>query len=306
MIYTVTFSPALDYTMWFDQIKAGELNRALKTSFRPGGKGINVSAVLKNLGFDSVCLGFAAGFAGREILSQMNRLGLRQEFIWLEEGCSRINVKVKAREETELNASGPPITNQALTALRERIGRLKKEDILVISGNPPMGTKETIYRDFMRGIAGRGIRAAVDASGGFLLQALSEKPFFIKPNLFELEGLERRKLATEEEIAEAAWGLRSKGAEYVLVSLGENGAMLASPEGVYVCSVPPGTLVDSTGAGDSMVAAFLVKQAAGYTAEECLRYCVACGSASAYSHELADGAGAARMYACTPKARKIR
>lgn len=306
MIYTVTFSPALDYSMWFDQVNIGGLNRTVKTRFRPGGKGINVSIVLKNLGFESICLGFVSGFVGEELIRRMEQMGLNQDFIWMKDGCSRINVKVKAAEETELNASGPVVTQEAMKQLRDKINGLRKGDVLILSGNPSVGIRDTIYGDILQNIANRGINTVVDASGSVLAHALQWKPYFIKPNLAELESLEHRKLRTENEIIEAAEKLRKRGAERILVSMGEKGAMLLSDEGVYRCEVPAGKLIDSTGAGDSMVAAFLVKKAAGCSDEECLRYCTACGSASAYSYELADATSIMEMYLCTPKAKKIK
>lgn len=302
MIYTVTFSPALDYAMWFENIEIGGLNRAARTVCRPGGKGINVSMVLSRLGIPSVCLGFAAGFVGREIIRSIEQAGLQQEFILLREGCSRINVKVKARTETELNASGPAIPPEALDRLGQRVSGLKEGDLLVLSGNPPVSVSETVYADLAAFAARQKVRTVVDASGTFLTNALRWKPYLIKPNLSELEGLEGRKLISREEMTDAAKKLQKKGAEHVLVSMGAQGAILVSPKGVYNCGVPQGRLIDSTGAGDSMVAAFLAKKMAGCRDADCLRYAVACGSASAYSYDLATAESLAQMYMRTPDA----
>lgn len=305
MIYTVTFSPALDYAMWFEGLEPGGLNRAKRTGCRAGGKGINVSLVLHRLGVPSVCLGFTAGFVGTEIVRQVEAEGLCQDFIWLEEGCSRINVKIKSPVETELNASGPAEPDEAMAALIWRIEGLKEGDVLVLSGNPPAGVLETVYADLMGSILAAGIRTVVDASGSFLKYVLPMKPFLVKPNRAELEELEGKRLESQEEVVKAAGKLREAGAVNVLVSLGAEGAVLISGEGIFACGIPEGTVVDSTGAGDSMVAAFLVKAQEGCGAADCLRYAVACGSASAYSYDLATVRELQEIYARTPEACRI-
>lgn len=291
--------------MWFDRIERGGLNRAQRTVCRPGGKGINVSRVLWNLGVPSICLGFVAGFVGREIIRALEETSLSQEFIFLKEGCSRINVKVKAQAETELNASGPAIDPEAMEQLRKRIAELRKGDLLVLSGNPPAGTCTAVYAELMRIAAENQVRTVVDASGDFLKNTLEQKPYLIKPNRAELEELEGKRLSGISETAGAARRLLEYGAEHVLVSLGGQGAVLVSEEETWICSVPPGKLVDSTGAGDSMTAAFLTKKLKGCSDAESLRYAVACGSASAYSRELANVANTRQLYEQTPLPERI-
>ncbi len=306
MIYTVTLSPALDYLMWLDRFEEGILNRAGRTSFRAGGKGINVSVVLKRLGIPSVCLGFTAGFVGQELIRLLGTEGIDHDFIMLDEGCSRINVKVKSVTETEINASGPKISESALQALAGKASKLTAGDTLILSGKPPKGIPDDIYSTLIDAADGKDVRTVVDTSGKNLLTALVKNPYLIKPNKAELAEISKTELDSAGQIADSARKLQDKGARNVLVSLGAEGALLAADDGrVYTCGIPKGKLIDSTGAGDSMVAGFIAKDSSGASKEDCLRFAVACGSASSYSYELLDAAGLEQVLSRMPKAEML-
>ena len=302
MIYTVTLSPALDYLMWLDRFEEGGLNRAERTLFRAGGKGINVSVVLSRLGHPSVCWGFAAGFTGRELIRLLSSEGIDHDFIMVAEGCTRINVKVKSNTETEINADGPKINDEDLKKLIGKAEKLTSGDILILSGKPPESVPENIYSSLLDKCCGKNVRTVVDASRDYLRSALEKKPYLIKPNKAELEEICGKDLGSTGLIAAAACELREKGPRNVLVSLGPEGALLAVDDGhVYTCGVPEGKLIDSTGAGDSMTAGFIAKDRSGAAKKDCLRYAVACGSASAYSYDLLDSAGLEKVYRRMPK-----
>ena len=301
MIYTVTLSPALDYLVWLDHFETGGLNRTDRTAFRAGGKGINVSVVLGRLGYQSICLGFTAGFVGDELTRLLDAEGILHEFIRVENGCTRINVKIKSDTESEINAYGPQISENELEKLKELAGRLRAGDTLVLSGNPPKNMPPDIYSALIDAVAGNNVRVVVDTSGKNLLSALNKHPFLVKPNKAELEEIFEAKFDSMAEIASAALNLREKGAANVMVSLGAEGALLAADNGrIYTCTVPQGKLIDSTGAGDSMVAGFIAKDIDRAERDECLRFAVACGCASAYSYELLDPAGLQKVYSQTP------
>lgn len=305
MIYTVTLAPALDYGMWLDAVCPGGVNRARQTRLRVGGKGVNVSVVLRGLDMPSVCLGFVAGFTGREILRQIRSEGLREQMIELEEGNSRINVKLKSETETEINAEGPAIHDAAMQALLSQIAKLGPGDVLVLSGSVPAGMDETLYARLTHMAKAAGAEAAVDATGGQLLNALAEGPLLVKPNLHELEQAAGTSIRTQEELCAQALELRRRGARNVLVSLGAEGALLACGTGLYICKAPGGTVVDTTGAGDSMVAAYLYACSRRLPDADCLRLCVAAGSASAFSHGLAAREAVFSLLAQTPSSVRI-
>jgi 1-phosphofructokinase len=306
MIYTVTLSPALDYLMWLDRFEEGGLNRTERTSFRAGGKGINVSVVLKRLGIPSVCLGFTAGFVGQELIRLLGMEGIDHDFIMIGEGCSRINVKVKADTETEINASGPKISGNDLKKLTEKAEKLSTGDTLILSGKPPKGIPDDIYSTLISAADGKDVRIVVDTSGENLVTTLGKKPYLIKPNKAELAEISKMDFSSISQIADSARKLQDKGARNVLVSLGAEGALLAADDGrIYTCGIPEGKLIDSTGAGDSMVAGFIAKDSSGAAKEDCLRFAVACGSASSYSHELLDAAGLEQVFSRMPKAEML-
>mgnify|MGYP002624428391 CR=1 FL=1 len=289
MIYTVTFNPALDYIVRLDKFTAGEINRVNYEQVLGGGKGINVSIVLANMGIKSTALGFLAGFTGAEIQRQLEGFGCAFDFVWLKEGFSRINVKAKADRETEINGQGPKITEEAQQELFAKLDRLGEGDTLVLAGSIPNTLPDDIYQRIMGRLQGKGIRVVVDAEKGLLLKVLQYHPFLIKPNNHELGDMFGVKLTTDEEIIEHAKKLQEKGAQNVLISMAGDGAILLTAEGKhYKSPAPKGKLVNSVGAGDSMVAGFLT----GYTESEgdlerAFYMGVATGSDSAFSENLA-------------------
>ena len=288
MIYTVTFNPALDYIVNMDNIKLGETNRSTSEMILSGGKGINVSIVLKNLGFDNIALGFVAGFTGKEIENGTRKLGITTDFIHLKEGLSRINVKLKADKETEVNGTGPIISKDELNALYGKLENLKKDDILVLAGSVPNTLPQDIYEKIMGMLQDKGIKIVVDATKDLLLNVLKYKPFLIKPNNHELSEIFGVEIKTEEEIIDYAKKLQDKGARNVLVSRAGDGAILIAENGdIYKSPAPKGKVINSVGAGDSMVAGFIAGYLKNNSYEEAFKTGVASGSASAFSKYLA-------------------
>ena len=289
MIYTVTFNPSLDYIVRLDQFTAGEINRVNYEQVLAGGKGINVSIVLHNLGHESTALGFVAGFTGDEIERQLDAFSVRHAFVRLDAGFSRINVKAKAQSETEINGQGPDISEAKQQELFAQLDRLGAGDTLVLAGSIPKTLPDDIYERIMARLAGRGIRIVVDAEKKLLLNVLKYHPFLIKPNNHELGDMFGVTLKTDEEILTYAKKLQKKGAENVLISMAGNGAILLTTDGKsYKSPAPKGKLVNSVGAGDSMVAGFLtgcIEHADDLA--EAFALGVATGSASAFSENLA-------------------
>ena len=288
MIYTVTFNPALDYVVTINHFTPGRVNRTIRENIFYGGKGINVSALLANLGYQSTALGFVAGFTGDEIERGVKKLGFQSDFIKAEKGMSRINVKLKSDEESEINGMGPEITAGDVKVLFEKLTQLKQGDVLVLSGSIPACIGEDIYERIMEMLDGRGIRIVVDAEKDLLLNVLKYHPFLIKPNNHELGQMFGVTVATDEDIAAYAGKLRELGAVNVLVSMAKDGAILVAEDGsIYRQGVARGTVRNSVGAGDSMVAGFI----AGYLETGDYRYALklgtACGGATAFS----DGIG---------------
>lgn len=290
MIYTVTFNPSLDYVMRVKGFEANGVNRTYEDFIVAGGKGVNVSIMLRHLGHENTALGFIAGFTGDEIVRQLREEGCHESFVRLEKGYSRINVKLKSNGETEINAQGPVITDTAMSQLYKQLDALKNSDTLVLSGSIPKGLPETTYRDIMERLKGRDIRIIVDATQDLLMNVLDLKPFLIKPNHHELESVFNTKFTTESDIIDAARQLQAKGAQNVLVSRAGDGAVLVDANGdVRTSAVTKGKLVNSVGSGDSMVAGFL----AGYIEsdgqyDKALAMGVAAGSASAFEEWLAN------------------
>ena len=289
MIYTVTFNPSIDYIVRLENFTAGEINRVNYEQILPGGKGINVSIVLKNLGHDSTALGFLAGFTGVAMQQMLHSFGITDDFVRLGDGFSRINVKIKAESETEINGQGPVITEEAQRALFAKLDRLTSGDTLVLAGSIPNTLPDDIYERIMAHLAGRGIRIVVDATKNLLRRVLKYRPFLIKPNNHELGEMFGVELKTDDDIILHAKKLQEEGATNVLISMAGDGAILLTAEGVfYRSAAPKGTLVNSVGAGDSMVAGFL----AGFmesdgSYERAFYMGVATGSASAFSPNLA-------------------
>lgn len=288
MIYTVTFNPSLDYIVAVDNMQLGMTNRTASEKLLPGGKGINVSTVLKNLGIDNTALGFTAGFTGEEIERELNELGVNCDFIKLSDGISRINIKLKSIDGMEINGQGPNIDENAVNELLGKIDKLSSGDILVLAGSIPNTMPSDIYSNIMERLSDRDILIVVDATGELLRKVLKFKPFLIKPNVHELGELFDVKITTHEEIAQYAKKLQEEGARNVLISMAGDGAMLVTEAGdVYESEAPKGKLVNGVGAGDSMVAGFT----AGYLDKKNLEYAFAmglsAGSASAFSENLA-------------------
>lgn len=289
MIYTVTFNPSLDYIVRMDHFEAGAINRVSYEQVLAGGKGINVSIVLHNLGHESTALGFVAGFTGAEIEHKLDAFPVKHDFVHLENGFSRINVKAKAENETEINGQGPDISEAAQKKLFEKLDTLGKGDTLVLAGSIPKTLPDDIYERIMERLDGRGIRIVVDAEKKLLLNVLKYHPFLIKPNNHELGDMFDVVLKTDEEIVTYAKKLQEKGATNVLISMAGDGAILLTADGKhYKSPAPKGKLVNSVGAGDSMVAGFLTGCIESHDDLETAFYMgVATGSASAFSENLA-------------------
>lgn len=285
MIYTLTLNPAVDYSMSVGAISEGKTNRSQCESILFGGKGINVSCVLKNLGLESCALGFIAGFTGEALENSLKEQGIDTDFVHLKSGFTRINVKLRGETETEINACGPKIDEGSLSQLFSKLLALKSGDTLILSGSAPASLSSSIYAEIMESLFNKNIRFVVDASGELLEKTLKFKPFLIKPNLAELEGLVGESLLTQDEIICAANLLIEKGAQNVLVSLGEDGAILICQNGeVFVEKGHKGNAINTVGAGDSALAAFIYAEKDGF--ESALKFANAAGAACAFSQSL--------------------
>ena len=287
MVYTVTFNPAIDYVVHTEEMKLGATNRSEREVMYFGGKGINVSIVLRELGIDSKALGFTAGFTGEAIEKGLADVGIDTDFVRLETGNSRINVKIKASEETELNGQGPDIDDKAISVLFEKLDRLSNGDTLVLAGSIPSSLPSDIYERILERLSGRNIRAVVDATKDLLLNVLKYKPFLIKPNNHELGEMFGVTLNSDEEIETYARKLQEMGAVNVLISMAGDGAMLIDEYGkMHRCGVCKGVVKNSVGAGDSMVAGFTAGVIKG-DYEYALKLGTAAGGATAFSDGLA-------------------
>ena len=289
MIYTVTFNPAIDYVVRLGQpLEVGTVNRAAGEDCVLGGKGINVSGVLQVLGCKSVALGFVAGETGAWLERGLAAQGLYTDFIHLAEGMTRINVKIKAGQETELNGAGPAIPQSALEELEAKLDLLNEDDVLILAGSIPASMPQNTYERLLARLQGRGVRTVVDATRDLLANVLPYHPFLIKPNNHELGELVGRELTTDEEITAAARTLQQRGARNVLVSMAGDGALLVDEQGlVHRIGCPKGRVVNSVGAGDSMVAGFVAGYLQSGSYDTALRLGTACGSATAFSLGLA-------------------
>lgn len=288
MIYTVTFNPSLDYIVSVDDFQLGLTNRTRSELLLPGGKGVNVSVILKNLGIESTALGFVAGFTGAEITRKVEEMGVRSDFIPVKEGISRINVKLKSIDGTEINGMGPDIGRDKMAELMEKLKVLGQGDVIVLAGSIPTAMPDDIYSWILEQLEGRGVTSVVDATGDLLLNVLKYHPFLIKPNSHELGDIFGVKLKAREDVVPYAKKLQEMGARNVLVSMAGEGAVLAAEDGsVYDAPAPKGVLVNAVGSGDSMVAGFT----AGWMEKQDYRHAfymgVASGSASAFSEYLA-------------------
>ncbi|MEH7112868.1 1-phosphofructokinase [Neobacillus niacini] len=282
MIYTVTLNPSLDYIVEVDQVTLGALNRTKNETKFPGGKGINVSQVLKRLDVDSRALGFLGGFTGEYIEEFLKSLEIQTDFVRVAED-TRINVKLKSEKETEINAKGPKITAENFEALKRKIRELTNEDILVLAGSIPSTMPENTYEELVKLCNENGTKFVVDAEGELLKKVLPLKPFLIKPNHHELGDLFNTVITTSDEAIFYGRELIKQGAQNVIVSLAEKGAVLINKDQDFTASVPKGEVKSSVGAGDSMVAGFLATYAKTKSIEEAFRFSVAAGSATAFS-----------------------
>ena len=293
MIYTITFNPALDYIAQVENFKIGEINRTKTETILPGGKGLNVSIVLKNLGIENTALGFISGFTGEELKRKIEAQGVKTDFVKVKEGITRINLKIssineKKVEETALNGVGPLITEDDIETLMEKLQKMSTEDLVILSGSIPKNIDNTIYEKICKKLNEKGITFIVDSTQELLMNILKYHPFLIKPNKEELEETLNCKISTKEDIIHATKELKKLGAQNVLVSLGNDGALLLTKEDkIYYSKAPKGQVVNTVGAGDSMVAGFLAGYYQTKDYEYALKTGVATGSASAFSTQLA-------------------
>ena len=288
MIYTVTFNPSLDYIVQVNDFKTGIVNRTNDELILAGGKGINVSIVLNNLGHDNTAIGFIGGFTGEALKRSLQNQGIKTDFIDVKEGFTRINVKMKSNEETEINGQGPKITNDNINELYEKLDVLNNEDILVISGSIPCMLPDDMYERIMEYLKDKNVRIIVDATKDLLLNVLKYHPYLIKPNNIELGEIFNKELKTKSEVISHAKKLQELGARNVLVSMAGDGAVFVSENGdIFESNAPKGEVINSVGAGDSMVAGFLagVLETNDYHNAFLMGLCS--GSASAFSHHLA-------------------
>ena len=293
MIYTITFNPALDYITQVENFKIGEINRTKTETILPGGKGLNVSIVLKNLEIENTALGFIAGFTGEELKRKLELKGVKTDFIKVKEGVTRINVKISSEdnkvEETALNGIGPKITKNDIEELFKKLDEVTIEDIVILSGSIPKNINEDIYKKICKKLSKKGITFVVDSTQELLMSILQYNPFLIKPNKEELEETLNCKISTNDEIINAAKELKKRGAQNVLVSLGKDGAILLTKDDkVLVSKAPKGKIVNTVGSGDSMIAGFLAGYCKTKDYEYALKVGVSAGSASAFSTELAS------------------
>ncbi|MBQ1508189.1 MAG: 1-phosphofructokinase [Erysipelotrichaceae bacterium] len=297
MIYTITFNPSLDYIAACEDFRLGETNRVTKETIFPGGKGINVSIVLSNLGFETSALGFLAGFTGEEIRRLIVEKGIRNEMIRVNNGFSRINVKLKSQCESELNGMGPRIDDDAIRQLYCKLDELTGDDILCLAGSIPSSMPPTMYSDIMKYLQPLNMKIVVDATKDLLMNVLEYRPFLIKPNNHELGDLFNVRLNTRDEVVPYAVRLQEKGARNVLVSMAGEGAVLVDENGkVHQSEAPKGKVVNSVGAGDSMVAGFLYGYLKFHDYAEAFRYGLSAGSASAFKEDLATAEDIEKLY----------
>lgn len=287
MIYTVTFNPAIDYVVRTGEMKVGVVNRTESEEIYFGGKGLNVSIILNELGIKSEALGFVAGFTGEAIENGMAKDGIKTDFVHLNNGFSRINVKIQSSFETEINGQGPEISEENIEELFKKLNKIQDGDTIVLAGSIPASLPSDIYERILEYLKNKKIRAIVDATSDLLMNVLKYKPFLIKPNNFELEEIFGVELKTAEDVSEYALKLKEMGAVNVLVSMAGDGAILADENGkIHACGVCSGTVKNSVGAGDSMVAGFIAGcEKKSY--EYALKLGTAAGGATAFSDGLA-------------------
>jgi len=294
MIYTITFNPAIDYIAEVNNLNMNEINRATSEKVLPGGKGINVSIVLNNLGIESTVLGFIAGFTGEEIQKRVEDFGIKTDFVYIPNKFSRINVKIqlmadgKVVNETAINGEGPKILEEDINKLMGKIERIGKDDFIVLAGSVSRNMKDDIYEKICSKVKEKGAKIVADATGKLLVNVLKHNPFLIKPNKKELEEIFDKELNTHEDIVVYARKLQEMGAENVLISMDKDGAILITKDKKLLASeAPKGKVINSVGSGDSMVAGFITGYITYEDYEKALKMGIAAGSASAFSKDLA-------------------
>ncbi len=289
MIYTVTFNPSIDYVLKADSLSTADINRAKSEHISAGGKGINVSVMLARLGVKNRALGFLAGFSGRQIEDMLKEETCETDFIYLKSGYSRINVKIRADKELDINANGPVITANDFSELLKKLENAQKGDYIVLAGSVPPSLSKKTYGKMIACFSEKGIHFVVDTTGDFLKSTLKYSPFLIKPNHHELGDLFSVQIQTEQDAVKYARRLQQKGARNVLVSRGENGAMLLDEnQRVYCADAAKGQVIDTVGCGDAMLAGFLAGFMKDNQYENAFKYAMACGSATAFSEGLAQ------------------
>ncbi len=297
MIYTVTFNCALDCVMSVKNCRAGEVNRAESERVFAGGKGINVSRVLAELGADTEAAGFVAGFTGSEVERLVKAAGVKTDFIRLKSGMTRINVKIRSDVETEINGSGADVPPEAVGELIKRLDKLGEGDMLVLAGSVPASVPLTIYGDMAEIAARKGVNVVADAEGELLLNVLPHRPFLVKPNRQEIGEIFGADIKTRSDAAQYALKMRDMGARNVLVSLGSDGAVLACENGkIYERSAPEGTVINPVGAGDSMTAGFIAAYLKRGDYAYALERGICAGSACAFSEDLPTRAATDKIY----------
>ena len=297
MVYTITFNPSLDYFVTVDDFRLAYTNRTKTELMLPGGKGINVSTVLSNLGVETSAIYYSAGFVGDEITRRIKELGIQAEEIRLDKGCSRINVKLLSVEGTEINGMGPEISEADIDRLYGKLKDVNSDDMIVLAGSIPSTMPQSIYSDIMERLKDSGAKIVVDATGELLMNVLKYKPLLVKPNNHELGEIFGVNLTTRESVVPYAEELRKLGAENVIVSMAGEGAVYIDSTGkVYMTKAPEGRLVNGVGAGDSMVAGFIAGYLSGKGPEYAFKLGVSAGSASAFSEYLATGEEIRKVY----------
>ena len=288
MICTVTFNPSLDYIVSVENFKLGLTNRTSSELMLPGGKGINVSTVLMNLGIENTALGFMAGFVGDEIVRKLEEMGVKSDFIRIPEGVSRINLKLKSIDGTEINGMGPEISAEKVQELMEKLDTLKEGDVLFLAGSIPSSMPDDMYEKIMARLDGKGVMIVVDATRDLLVNVLKYHPFLVKPNNHELGEIFGVELKTRQDVIPYGKKLQEKGARNVLISMAGEGAVLVAEDGqVFEKPAPKGILVNGVGAGDSMVAGFMAGWMEKHNYEYAFHMGISAGSASAFSENLA-------------------
>ncbi len=318
MIYTITMNPALDYTIVIDDVKQGKMNRAQAADIRAGGKGIHVSHMLKKLGFENRLYGFIGGFTGTEFKARINHIGLSEEFLQVPVGETRVNIKLRGKEETQINVPGLEVPSMSMDSLFQKLNHLRKNDIVVLSGTVPKmsarcfplkhllsgdpfskiaSDEDGVYADIMKMLEDKGIQFIVDAKGPLALNTLQFKPLLIKPNRAELADFFQTEIKTKEDAKTYAHKLIDMGAQNVLASLDKDGAVFVGSNGEeFEAENPAGEKIDTVGAGSSMIAGFIAGYMTGHDLEKAFYYAVAAGSATAYSVHLAEKEDVDRLY----------